>query len=182
MTCRGCKYDKKIQTHEERCHCDFCKRAYAGADADMYEDRYEAAQNVPKVNSVCNGCAHMKAEKTDYDNIRCKKCQRTYLETGSVANFNDLYETVEDVEKKVKNMSEKQIQAAESAAKKASTKNKRAKHLLETLALMLLYCIVWVILEYIAKGSIQNDPVDNIMMALLFPVFLLATKDTGKEG
>lgn len=48
--------------------------------------------------------------------------------------------------------------------------------LLLSLLLMLFYCFVWMILEYIQYGMVINRLIDNEIMILLYPMFLLSAK------
>lgn len=47
--------------------------------------------------------------------------------------------------------------------------------LLITLCITLIYCLLWMGIEYLTTGEVQDNVVDNIMMILLIPAFWLAS-------
>ena len=55
-----------------------------------------------------------------------------------------------------------------------------------TNSIILMYCLIWQILEFIIDGRITNRKVDNIIMLLFTPIIWIATdrlikKETKKE-
>lgn len=49
--------------------------------------------------------------------------------------------------------------------------------IIKTLFVVLLYCIVWSLLEVILYGQAENRDVDNIMMVLFIPMIYKAVGD-----
>lgn len=47
----------------------------------------------------------------------------------------------------------------------------------KTAFLVLFYCVVWMFLEVILYGEVQNRAVDDIMMFMFIPAFYKAMKD-----
>ena len=50
------------------------------------------------------------------------------------------------------------------------------KEILLSLFLLLFYCCLWIALEWAQNGIIVNRDVDNEIMILLYPMFLLSAK------
>ena len=55
-----------------------------------------------------------------------------------------------------------------------------------TNSIILMYCLIWQILEFIIDGQVTNRKVDNIIMLLFTPIIWIATdrlikKETKKE-
>lgn len=53
--------------------------------------------------------------------------------------------------------------------------NKTPLRLLITFCITLVYCLLWMGIEYLITEQVQDNVVDNIMMILLVPVFWLAS-------
>ncbi len=50
------------------------------------------------------------------------------------------------------------------------------KRILITCAIIQVYCIIWMALEYFIYGAVENRLVDNIMMLLFAPIVYRGTK------
>lgn len=53
-------------------------------------------------------------------------------------------------------------------------RNKKDFRLFFTLVVTLLYCLLWMALEWAIFGQIQNDIVDNFMMVMFMPTIWMA--------
>ena len=52
----------------------------------------------------------------------------------------------------------------------------KIKRIMMTMLIVIVYCIIWEVLELLLEGSIQNREVDNIIMVLFIPIIYIATK------
>ena len=49
--------------------------------------------------------------------------------------------------------------------------------IIKTLLITWLYCIIWILLEFVIYGNVENSIVDNIIMLLFIPVIYKATNN-----